>query len=78
MKIEFENENWKINHIWDNADGEPTQWVYKGTNLFPYYIDYIEAVDQYEVTHKYRRLYASKDFMSCVNFVEKENEDNGI
>lgn len=74
FEIENENGNWSVNHIWDNADGEPTQWVYKKDSEFPYYVDYIEASEQYEVTYTYRRLYASKNFESCVKFVERENE----
>lgn len=75
MKIEFENENWKINHIWDNADGEPTQWVYNKDSEFPYYIDFISEANQYEVTHTYRRLFASKNFEDCVAFVEGERNE---
>lgn len=67
--MENENQNWIVNHIWDDADGNPTQWIFNNNDDFPYYIDYIEAVNQYEVSHKFRRLYSSKDFESCVNYI---------
>lgn len=75
MEIKNENENWKVNHMWDDGDGNPTQWIfYKDNDDFPYYIDYIEAVNQFEVSHfddGLRRLYVSKDFEDCIKFVER-------
>ena len=73
--MEFENQNWIVNHIWDDEDGNPTQWIFNKEDEFPYYIDYIEAVNQYEVSHKFRRLYSSKDFESCVNYIIGEKDD---
>lgn len=73
FKFEIENENWSVNHLWDNADGEPTQWVYKKDSEFPYYVDYIEASGQYEVTYTYKRLYASTELINCIKFVERRN-----
>ena len=75
MEMNFENQNWIINHMWDDADGNPTQWIFDKGEEFPYYIDYIEAIEKYEVTHKYRRLYQSNLFDNCVRFIERIKND---
>lgn len=55
-----------INHYWDDADGNPTQ--YYDDNGF--YIDYIEALNRWEVSLNCVVIYYDEDFKKCVDYID--------
>lgn len=59
-------ENWHINEYWNDADGNPTQWVH---NFEPIYIDLIDG--QYEVNYNFKCVYTDTNLESAMKFADK-------
>lgn len=61
----MDNNNWKVNEYWNDADGCPTQWVHETA---PIYIDLIDG--EYEVNFNFKCVYRSSNFDSAIKYAE--------
>lgn len=56
----------KINHYWDDADENPTQYY----NDEGFYVDYIEALNRWEVSLNSTIVYYNEDLNKCFEYID--------